>query len=63
VNAGATAALAALLTVVLVPVVPAGVPVLVAAFAAVVVGFFGRSRPVDGGAEDGSAGAVEEEPA
>jgi predicted branched-subunit amino acid permease len=63
VNAGATAALAALLTVVLVPVVPAGVPVLVAASAAVVVGLFGRSRPVDGDVENRSAGAAEEEPA
>jgi predicted branched-subunit amino acid permease len=63
VNAGATAALAALLTVVLVPVVPAGVPVLVAASAAVVVGLFARSRPVDGDVENRSAGAAEEEPA
>jgi predicted branched-subunit amino acid permease len=63
VNAGATAALAALLTVVLVPVVPAGVPVLVAASAAVVVGLFARSRPVDRDVENRSAGAAEEEPA
>jgi hypothetical protein len=56
-------ALAAVLTVVLVPVVPAGVPVLAAASAAVVVGFFARSRQVDGDAENRSAGAVDEEPA
>lgn len=62
-NAGATAALAALLTVVLVPVVPAGVPVLVAASAAVVVGFFARSQPADGDAENQSPGVVDEEPA
>ena len=63
VNAGATAALAAVLTVVLVPVVPAGVPVLVAASAAVVVGSVGRSRRPNGDAEDRSATVVDEEPA
>ena len=62
-SAGATAALAALLTMVLVPVVPAGVPVLVAASAAVVVGFVARSRRADTGVEDGSAGAGEAGPA
>ncbi|HWI33083.1 MAG TPA: AzlC family ABC transporter permease [Lapillicoccus sp.] len=62
-DAGATAALAAVLTVVLVPIVPAGVPVLAAASAALVVGFFARSRQVNGDAENRSAGAVDEEPA
>lgn len=63
VNAGATAALAAVLTVVLVPVVPAGVPVLAAASAAVVMGSVTRSRRPNGDAEDRSATAVDEEPA
>jgi predicted branched-subunit amino acid permease len=62
-NAGATAALAALLTVVLVPIAPAGVPVLVAALAAVVVGLFVRSRQVDGDTDSNAAHAVDEEPA
>jgi predicted branched-subunit amino acid permease len=51
-EAGATAALAAVVTVVLVPVAPAGVPVLVAALAAVVVGLVRRP--------DGKAGKVDE---
>jgi predicted branched-subunit amino acid permease len=44
-NAGATAALAALVAGLLIPVAPPGIPVLVAALAAVVVGFVPK-RPV-----------------
>ena len=46
-EAGATAALAGLVTVVLVPVVPPGVPVLVAALAAVAVGLAASRRRVE----------------